>query len=279
MVLDPFAGSGNLVRSMVNQAHNLLDGLSEMELEIVLAIMGRFQEGFVGEPRTDLMDQSIHRYFGLRLATHHAYSTQPLKKENFEHALEKAFSHHKVPTQWPTNKTERTFDLIIDDQRLSLKTEGSGDLKPKFVRISKLMEAVWIKEYKDRNDICNYITQDTLPRLSKLNRMLILRAFPDTERRGNTRYDLIEVPKDLLAKIADLTGDDFKVPTKKRRTYAEVKISSIPIQSMLPGLGHNAPPVTAFKFLLDGSDDKLTIYDLDVDFCTLHAWWSLRAPG
>lgn len=77
------------------------------------------------------------------------------------------------------------------------------------------------------------------------------------------RYDLREIPKDVLARIGDLTGDDFTTPTKTRTTSADVTINGR----------------RAFRFRLDGSDDKLTINYLDVDFCPLHAWWSLSAPG
>jgi hypothetical protein len=41
-------------------------------------------------------------------------------------------------------------------------------------------------------------------------------------------------------------------------------------------VGLNGKP--AFQFRLDGSDDKLTINQLDVDLCPLHAWWSLATP-
>ena len=77
------------------------------------------------------------------------------------------------------------------------------------------------------------------------------------------RYDLREIPKAVLAGVADLVAEDFGKLTKANGTSAKV----------------NYDGQVAFTLRLDGSVEKVTISGLNVTLCPLHAWWSLMPPG
>jgi type II restriction enzyme len=109
------------------------------------------------------------------------------------------------------------------------------------------------------DDIPGKIGQWVLPHFGNYDRIFTLRCYPDPHRKASIRYDLREIPKELLAQIGFLLPMDFSPLTKTNTTSAIVRVNGR----------------AAFKFRLDGSDDKLTITALDVDLCPLHAWWSL----
>lgn len=241
----------------------LLEGLSPIQVEVLRSIIKRFADEQESElVRDDFLTQSAFEYFTMRLAAHHAYSSSVLKKENFEHILEQAFRRAGVSTVRANSMTVRGADLTVDGVTLSLKTEASQGLRSGSITISKLMEAAWIKQVTALEDIPGFITSMVMPHFGNYDRIFILRSYAATGREGFIRYDLREIPKTLLERIGDLQPANFSALTKTRTTSAAVTVNGR----------------QAFRFRLDGSDDKLTITNLDVDLCPLHAWWSLAKP-
>lgn len=237
--------------------------LSPTQVDVVKAIIERFADEQVNELcRDDFLTEEAFEYFSMRLSAHHAYSSSVLKKENFEHILEQSFQRAGIPAERANSMTERGADLRAGNVTLSLKTEAAKGLRADSITISKLMEAAWIKGITSTEDIPERIAAMVLPHFANYDRIFILRSYPDPERDGHIRYDLREIPKAVLAEVATLTASDFTPLTKTRTTSAEVRVDGR----------------RAFKFRLDGSDDKLTINYLDVVLCPLHAWWSLAAP-
>ena len=100
----------------------------------------------------------------------------------------------------------------------------------------------------------------SLIHLAEYERIFILRSYGDDER---VRYDLREIPKAVLAGVADLVAEDFGKLTGANGTSARVKYDGR----------------VAFTLRLDGSVEKVTVSGLDVDLCPLHAWWELGRPG
>jgi len=235
--------------------------LSPIQVRVIRAIISRFAHGFIGEHlRKNFLSPDAYAYFGMRLTAHHAYSDQVMKKENFEHILAEAFRVAGSRVVTANSMTVRGADLTIDGKTLSLKTEAAAGLQQNQITISKLMEAAWIKKIKERAQIPHYISTKVLPHFENYEQIFILRAYADPAVAENVRYDLREIPKHLLLAIGDLTAEHFSCLTGKNTTSAEVKAGN----------------VSAFRFRLDGSDDKLTITNLDVNHCPLHAWWSLQ---
>lgn len=241
----------------------LLEGLTPIQIEVVHAIIKGFSEEQVSElVRDDFLTSAAFEYFSMRLAAHHAYSSNVLKKENFEHILEQAFKRTGSSAARANSMTARGADLTVNGITLSLKTEAARNLQASKITISKLMEAAWIKQIKSVDDIPGFITSMVMPHFANYDRIFILRSYLDPERAKFIRYDLREIPKAALQAIGTLTAASFSPLTATRTTSAEVSWNGRP----------------AFRFRLDGSDDKLTINQLDVVHCPLHAWWSLAAP-
>jgi hypothetical protein len=106
-----------------------LQRLSPVQVEVVRAIIHRFADEQFGEMlRTDFLTKEAYEYFSMRLAAHHAYSASVLKKENFEHILEEAFSRTGVSAKRANSMTVRGADLTVDGVTLSLKTEAARNL-------------------------------------------------------------------------------------------------------------------------------------------------------
>ncbi len=242
----------------------LLQGLTPIQVEVVHSIVKGFSEEQVSELiRSDFLTEAAFEYFSMRLAAHHAYSSNVLKKENFEHILEQAFKRTGVDAARANSMTARGADLTVGGVTLSLKTEAAKNLHPTRITISKLMEAAWIKQVRSLEDIPSLVEKMVLPHFNNYDRIFILRSYLDPERAGFIRYDFHEIPKPLLELIGTLQASDFTALTATRTTSAIVSSSGGP----------------AFSFRLDGSDDKLTINRLETALCPLHAWWSLAAPS
>ncbi len=241
----------------------LLESLTQVQVEVVHAIVKGFSEEQVSELiRRDFLTEPAFEYFSMRLAAHHAYSSNVLKKENFEHILEQAFKRTGVLAARAESMTTRGADLAVAGVMLSLKTEASKGLQATRITISKLMEAAWIKRITSTDDLPAFIDKMVMPHFTNYDRIFILRSYRDRERDGFIRYDFHEIPKVLFEQIGQLTAEDFSPLTPTRTTSAQVSFRGSP----------------AFRFRLDGSDDKLTITQLDTALCPLHAWWSLAAP-
>jgi hypothetical protein len=242
----------------------LIEKLSPLQMRVVRSIIERFALGWQGEhPIQSFLSPEAYEYFGMRLAAHHAQSSHMLKKEAFEHILEQAFRAAGIPTELPNSMTHRGADIIIGTVPYSLKTEAARDLKLQSITISKLMEAAWIKQITSLGDIPPRIASMVMPHFANYRTIFMLRCYRHPTRPTLVRYDLREIPTSVLAQVGVLTPADFTPLTRTRTTSAEVRVNGR----------------VGFKFRLDGSDDKLTINNLDVSLCPLHAWWMLEADA
>jgi hypothetical protein len=250
--------------SEISDIVKMLEALSPVQVDVVRAIVESFAHKQANQLlRSDFLTEEAFEYFAMRLAAHHAFSSHVLKKENFEHILEQAFKRTGVSAQRANSMTKRGADLTVNGVTLSLKTEAARNLRASQIVISKLMEAAWIKRIAGTKDIPPFIASMVLPHFKNYDRIFILRCYVDPARAGFTRYDMREIPKKVLELIGALEAEDFSALTATRTTSAAVMSNG----------------KAAFQFRLDGSDDKLTINQLDVDLCPLHAWWSLATPS
>ena len=249
------------LRKDVEEAVAALSSLTPIQVEVLTSMIAKFAEKQEGEQlRTDFLDNEAFEYFSTRLAMHHASSGVALKKENFEHILEHSFKRAGRAARRSDSMVHRGADLEVDGHFYSVKTEGAKGLNPKSITISKLMEARWIRDLSDLDDAADQVRRHILSHLQEYERIFILRSYGDEER---VRYDLREIPKEILAAVAHLKGSDFSKITKAGGTGANVKIGGQKV----------------FRLGLDGSVEKITITGLRVDLCPLHAWWKLGRPG
>lgn len=248
-------------REDIEEAVAALRRLTPIQVEVLTGIIAKFAEEQDGEHvRDDFLDADAFEYFSTRLAAHHASSGVALKKENFEHILEQSFRRAGHQARRTDSMTHRGADLEVDGRFYSLKTEAAAGLNPKKITISKLMEARWIRDLNGHEDAPDQVRDRVLSHLDEYERIFILRSYGTEER---VRYDLREIPKPVLASVADLVADDFGKLTKAGGTSAKVQIEG----------------KVAFTLRLDGSVEKVTISGLDVGLCPLHATWELGRPG
>ncbi len=248
-------------REDIHEAALALRRLSPIQLEVLMGIISKFSEEQKGEHlRDDFLDATAFEYFSTRLAAHHASSGVALKKENFEHILEYSFRRSGHDAKRTDDMTHRGADLEVDGRSYSLKTEAAKGLSTKSITISKLMEARWIRDLSSHADAPEQVRRRVLSHLQEYERIFMLRSYGD-ERR--VRYDLREIPKDVLALVEYLEPDDFGELSKSGGTGANVTMNGR----------------KAFRLVLDGSVEKVTISGLDVELCPLHAWWELGRPG
>lgn len=245
----------------IEKTISALRSLTPIQIEVLTGIIAKFAEKQTGEHiRKNFLDDDAFEYFSTRLAAHHASSGIALKKENFEHILEHSFKRAGHDAKRPESGVNRGADLEVDGHFYSLKTEAAKGLNPKSITISKLMEARWIRDLNGPEDAPVQVRERLLSHLQEYERIFILRSYGDAER---VRYDLREIPKAVLGAAANLEAKDFSKITKAGGTAANVMING----------------QKAFRLVLDGSVEKVTISGLSIDFCPLHAWWELGRPG
>ncbi len=248
-------------REDIAQAVTALQSLSPIQVEVLTSIIAKFAEGQTAEHlRKDFLDDDAFEYFSTRLAAHHASSGVALKKENFEHILEQSFKRAGHDAKRTDSMVHRGADLEVEGRRFSLKTEAAKGLNPKSITISKLMEARWIRDLTGPEDAPDQVRKRILSHLQEYDRIFMLRSYGDETK---VRYDLREIPKHVLGAVANLETKDFGKITNAGGTSANVNLNGR----------------KAFKLVLDGSVEKITISGLDVDLCPLHAWWELGYPG
>lgn len=248
-------------REDIEQTVAALRSLSPIQVEVLAGIIEKFAEEQTGEHlRNDFLDADAFEYFSTRLAAHHASSGIALKKENFEHILEQSFQRAGREAKRTESMVHRGADIKVDGNFYSLKTEAAKGLNPRSITISKLMEARWIRDLSGPADAPEQVRQRILSHLNEYERIFMLRSYGDDK---TVRYDLREIPKDVLAAVANLRAEDFGPITKAGGTSANVLVDNR----------------KAFRLVLDGSVEKITISSLSVDLCPLHAWWELGRPG
>ncbi len=71
-----------------------LSGLTASQLEWLDSVIGQFKlpHSFNRDPSSDWIVPEVLERFGDALRIHHAFSRQPLSKDRFEYALERALS-------------------------------------------------------------------------------------------------------------------------------------------------------------------------------------------
>jgi type II restriction enzyme len=194
-------------------------------------------------------------HFADSLLAHHANSESEFKKEHFEFAYKRA-SNLCVPGSavQPKSRTSR-FDLLVNNLRLSLKTQADDGIKFDKAQISKFMElgkGEWAFE--------PLITK-FLAHLEQYDRILLLRALKPASREKE--YELLEIAKPFL-----LAAKDGEMVWSEKSTT---------------GQGHCYVPSKAnpsYNLTFDGGGErKLKVSNIRVDRCELLARWRYHLPA
>jgi hypothetical protein len=208
-------------------------------------------------PDSDLCSDAFVDDFQNRLLLHHAISEEPLKKKTFEYAFRESNISAKRDARIEQNPVLRGADVLVNGVRYSCKTEASKTLSDRYIKISKLLEARWIRECNTGEDFAQKTREMVAGHLCGYDRIVVLRAF--VRRADLIQYRLTEIPRDLLLLIRNVRAEDFSARTSNGSTSAELRSGDL----------------FAFRLRLDGSVEKVTIERLNENLCVKHAEFSI----
>ena len=235
----------------------VVTGLDPVQVELlteIAAVMLRRVEETVN-PGSDLVTSRFAANFRNRLLIHHATNEAKLTKKGFEYAFKGACEAEGKTGFITPSDTFSGVDVTIDGTQFSLKTEASKDIKAEQITISKFTEARWIQQQTTLDELARGAASRIPAHLNNYDRILVLRARELSSVR--LQYEIVEIPRDLIRRIAAFTAADFSPRTAQGGSSAKVTINGKP----------------AFTLRLDGSDGKITIAGLQIAFCIRHASW------
>ena len=235
-----------------------LSALTTSQLEWLDSVIGQFKlpHSFDRDPESDLMVPEALERFGDALRIHHAFSRQPLSKDRFEYALERALFLSGIPAQLEESRTNRGHDLTIAGVPTSLKTEAAANIKEDVIHISKWMELGKGPWELDR------LRDMFLDHMRNYDRIFTLRCITRTPKKAPIffKYELVEIPKSLMLKSAN----------------ARLVVQNESRQSPRPGYGYieDSKGKPEFALYFDGGTErKLQIRHLRKALCRVHATW------
>ena len=209
------------------------------------------------DPGSTFLTHDLAAAFGSQLLLHHATHEEKLNKKTFEYTLKYACEAVEFDVTLNANPTFPAEDLNINGTSFSLKTQADRGIRPGGVYIQKLMEARWIRDYDDPVGLTDAARRKIGAHLASYQRMLVLRAFNVLD--GGYRYQLVEVPLPLLRLVSSLPDRAFPEKNKARSSGADVRDDR----------------GVAFRVLLDGSVEKVRLFNIRIDRCVVHAEWQI----
>ncbi len=234
---------------------NLLDDQRTLLLEVARSFAQPIQQW--RRPNSDVVpdDRTLSR-LGDALRSHHSASHEPFKKEKLEYALQRIYASQGRKATLSTSRTAK-FDLEVDEQRWSLKTQADRGITRDRLWISKLMELgqfSWTRDPETLREVVAFV----LGKLSQIDRILTLRCLTPTDSTHH-EYELVEIP----ARIFDKSRE------------GDLSIGARSTADPPAGYCHvNDASGLMFFFHFDGGGErKLHVKNLRKDLCILHASW------
>ena len=241
-----------------------IDTLSPVAIRFVARIVGSLSS----PPKATITTQTTWitgnpdwiEYFSHALSIHHGTTTEPLGLTGFEIVFCNACESVGCTYEKPESATHRFVDLVIrrpgdQPRRLSLKSTAAQRLSRTTAHISKLTEAAWIQDMRNARERRRR-TQDLFrDYMGAVDSIIMLRAF----RRPNEvpdRYQLLEIPTAIFRSILESPLSSFAADGPTVNCSFE---------------GHEV----AARISLDRSDAKVTVKQIALSACIVHAEWDL----
>lgn len=243
-----------------------LDGMSRAKLRFVAQMV----EALDRSPKATIKRRCTWitgsdawlEHFGLALSVHHGATTEPLRLESFETVFRAACETAGWRVDPPGSATQRFVDLVVDNgagpRRLSLKSTAARGLRERTAHISKLTEAAWIQDVRTvaaRRAKLQGLFKDYV---GAVDAIVMLRAFRSAGAVPH-RYQLIEIPSLIFDSIQSLPPADFR--------------------SDAPVLDCSVAGEVAAQVAVDRSDAKITIRNIRLAACVVHAEWLCEELG
>lgn len=237
--------------------YQALAALSQSQFELVDSIIEQITRPYIGiffNPASDIITNCISEALGDSLRVHHCFSREPLSKDRFEYAFERAGNLCNLDAKLAP-KGNPGHDLTVNSRKFSLKTEASKQIKQNFIHISKFMElgkGVWDLEA---------LRSRFFRHMDNYDRIITLRCLSQIPTRWH--YELVEIPKILLLEAQD----------------GELKIREDSTQNPKPGHCFVRDDTGELKYQLyfdGGTERKLQIQHIRKSLCIVHAEWIFR---
>lgn len=200
-------------------------------------------------------------YFGLTISVHHGTTTEPLGLVGFEVAFRNACEAVGWTVDEPGSATQRFVDMTVQTndetkRKLSLKSTAALRLSATTAHISKLTEAAWIQDVRSAKTRRDHTLDLFRQYREAVDSIIMLRAFRSDRTSLPTKYQLLEIPTDIFTSLKDAPLEAFAAdgPTID--------------------CAYHGDPVAA-RISLDRSDAKITVKQIQLAACTLHAEWSM----
>lgn len=184
---------------------------------------------------------------------HSIYPKIPPQGIYFEALVEEAFKKIKKPftVVEESGRNQPLHDLLVEEARISLKTETGTGTHPELIHITKLCTTErepWTPKV---------LISRVLGHLARYDVVLMLRAI---WRLPLLHYQLIEIPVEILKLVeaADLKGVG--------RRAGRQSLGADVLQ------GHEK----LFHVHFDGSDGKCQVRNLSIRHCVMLAEWDLK---
>lgn len=241
-----------------------IESLSPMGVQFV----ARLIDSLASPPRAEVTSTWITRspewveYFGLVTSVHHSSTLEPLGLVSFEVAFRNACEAVGWEVDEPGSATRRFVDLTVQsddgsERKLSLKSTAARRLSKTTAHISKLTEAAWIQDVRSARTRSRKTLELFRQYREAVDAIIMLRAFRSARDVLPEKYQLLEIPTAIFASLEDVPLSDFAAdgPTVDC-SYGE-------------------EPVAA-RVSLDRSDAKITVKQIKLSACTVHAEWYLE---
>ena len=247
-----------------DQLKNRIDDLSPPAVRFV----ARMVDSLSSPPKASVRQEATWltgnpdwiEYFGLSLSVHHGGTVDPLALTGFETVFCNACESIDWMVEKPASATQRFIDLVVRrgdnrEQKLSLKSTAAAKISETTAHISKLTEAAWIQDVRTARDRRNRTLALFRDYTTAVDSIVMLRAF----RKPLTlpsRYQLLEIPSAMFDSLQELPVSAFNAdgPTLDC-SYGEHDVAA--------------------RVSLDRSDAKITIKQVLLAACTVHAEWEL----
>ncbi len=241
----------------------LLDALAPLSTPR-LGVLTRIVEAFASElvitqhPTSDFADGAFAQLLGDTLLIHHTLSNENFTKDKFEHGIVAALRGVGKRAELTPRGTHGA-DLLVDDERWSLKTQADRSIKPNAIHISKFME---LGKGRWRNAADLEALRDRMfDHMKGYDRIFTLRALSAATRYAQPfhEYELVEIPKSLLKRAANAPC------VMKEDSRQNPKPGSCVVTRQGKEL---------FELYFDGGTErKLQIRNLAKVECQVHATW------
>ena len=251
----------------VNQQANIEELKSRIESlsPIGVRFVARLIDSLSSPPRADVASTWITsnrewvEYFGLTISVHHRNTVEPLGLISFEIAFRNACEAVGWKVGEPGSATRRFVDATVgvdgeSELKLSLKSTAARRLSATTAHISKLTEAAWIQDVRSARTRMHKTLELFRQYRAAVDSIIMLRTFRGRAAMLPTKYQLLEIPTAIFASLENAPQSAFAAdgPTVD--------------------CAYRGEPAAA-RVSLDRSDAKITVKQIKLSACTIHAEW------